>query len=60
MEFTHQNLNKDFLTAESKKDQFSDFMSIVDEKYEVNKKTNMTKTQNNQVLLQSPQKSVPF
>lgn len=33
MEFTHQNLNKDFLTAEPKKDQFADFMSIVEEKY---------------------------
>ena len=33
MEFTHQNLNKDFLTGDfgnNKKDQFADFMSIVD------------------------------
>lgn len=30
MEFTHQNLNKDFLTADQKKNQFADFMSIVD------------------------------
>jgi hypothetical protein len=37
MEFTHQNLNKDFLTGDfgnSKKDQFADFMSIVDEKFQ--------------------------
>lgn len=34
MEFTHQNLNKDFLTGDfynsKKEDQFADFISIVD------------------------------
>jgi hypothetical protein len=34
MEFTHQNLNKDFLTVdnpinEKKNDQFKDFLSII-------------------------------
>ena len=43
MEFTHQNLNKDFLTAEqnskkSKADDFADFLSIVDAKFEKDKK----------------------
>jgi hypothetical protein len=36
MEFTHQNLNKDFLTNQASKpraDEFADFMSIVEEKY---------------------------
>lgn len=46
MEFTHQNLNKDFLTGDfgnSKKDQFADFMSIVDEKFQDQSKQNMKK-----------------
>lgn len=29
IEFTHQNLNKDFMTVDERKNQFSDFMSIV-------------------------------
>ena len=36
MEFTHQHLNKDFMTAtenKSKNDEFADFLSIVDTKY---------------------------
>ena len=46
MEFTHQNLNKDFLTGDfgnNKKDQFADFMSIVDQKYEDDRKNGMKK-----------------
>ena len=42
MEFTHQNLNQDFQTSIKKetpnKDKFADFMSIVDEKFENDKK----------------------
>lgn len=40
MEFTHQNLNKDFLTMNNNtsNDQFADFMSLIDEKYENDKK----------------------
>ena len=36
MEFTHQNLNKDFFTVdlnEDKNDQFKDFFSIVGTKF---------------------------
>lgn len=45
MQFTHQNLNRDFLTGdlEAKKDQFADFMSMVDEKYQEEKKNKMMK-----------------
>ena len=48
MEFTHQNLNKDFLsintgantgTYEEKNDKFRDFFSIVQEKFEKEKIT---------------------
>ena len=43
MEFTHQNLNKDFLTTDlnskkSKPDDFADFLSIVDAKFQDDKK----------------------
>lgn len=40
MEFTHQNLNRDFLTVNNNtsNDQFADFMSLIDEKYENDKK----------------------
>lgn len=37
MQFTHQNLNKDFLSIDKtkeKNDQFKDFFSIVEVKYE--------------------------
>mgnify|MGYP006995454063 CR=1 FL=1 len=49
MEFTHQNLNKDFLTTNEKKDQFADFMSIVDDKFEKDRKsTENVATRSNQ------------
>ena len=41
MEFTHQHLNKDFMTLsenKAKTDDFADFLSIVDAKYEKDKK----------------------
>jgi hypothetical protein len=42
MEFTHQNLNNDFLSTvpvekEEKNDQFRDFFSIVENKFEKEK-----------------------
>lgn len=40
MEFTHQNLNKDFMSIENgveKHDQFKDFFSIVEGKFEKEK-----------------------
>ena len=44
MEFTHQNLNQDFMSTDrdlkvQKQDKFADFMSRVEEKYEGDKKT---------------------
>jgi hypothetical protein len=40
MEFTHQNLNKDFMSIDTgvdKNDQFKDFFSIVEGKFEKEK-----------------------
>lgn len=53
MEFTHQNLNKDFLTSNEKKDQFADFMSIVDDKFEQNRKNIATRSNHNSVNISS-------
>lgn len=50
MEFTHQNLNSDFHSL-STHNKFADFMSIVDEKYESDKKKGS--------LSQSPTTSAP-
>ena len=56
MEFTHQNLNKDFLTTDhnfkKKNDDFADFLSIVDSKFQDDKKkTSDKETENPQQMI---------
>ena len=62
MEFTHQNLNKDFLTNDqnfkkSKPDDFADFLSIVDAKFQdEKKKTSEIETENPQQVISETSK----